>query len=704
MRKFFLLLLLTAAASCLGMQALTVENTAGNLANQVTDTQITDLTITGTIDASDFLFITNELKELTTVDLSQATIVPFNSGKALYGTVSSYGANEIPRTAFFGKKLTSVALPAGLQSIGFAAFAGCDQLQQVTLPQSVSYVGDYAFAGSGLTSIDLHSGIVAMGKGVFARCAHLTTANVNVGYVGDFAFLGDEQLSQVNIGANVTAILMGVFNGCTALHSITFDPACRITRIDDEAFINSGLENIDIVALGVGTIGDWALAQTQLSSVSLPNGMTQLGVGSLSHNRQLQSVLFPGVGHAADPSGRGDGLNPGTFRAPTRNRTLTQVKDYTFAGDELLQAGGMLKEGVAQIGAYALYNVCQEMDTMRLPASIAFLGDSAMAGMTGMKVLKTGAEQVPELGLGVWAGVDQPTVLLVAPSQESAELYKVADQWMYFFYKSQEDFMLGDVNNDGSVDINDVTAIISMVLGTATQEFNAQAADVSGDGVVDINDVTGVINLVLGVNSSQSLARIKAINREHFATTGDFLTMPQVQLRPGETRTIEVALNNNERDYTAMQCELLLPEGVTLTAVQGMDRGNGHKYYYRSNEVQDNVYTLMGVSMNLDDYAGNEGNIMQITVTASDDFNMQGARVELTNVVLVSQRESFIAGDALAMVNDGSGIEQVTADKQVAGVRYINVAGQESEVPFNGMNIVVTTYTDGSTTTVKVMK
>lgn len=705
MRKFFLLLLV-AVVTCLTMQAVIVENTAGNLAQQVTDNQITELTVTGTLDARDFLFITNELTELTMVDLSQATIVPFNAGKALYGTVTNYQGNEIPRTAFFGKKLTSVTLPANIQSIGFAAFAGCDRLQSVTLPATVTYIADYAFAGTALTSVDLPEGIQGMGKGVFSRCEALTSANINAKYVGDFAFLGDFNLSQVNIGANVNSILMGVFNGCTALQTINFDPACRLSRIDEEAFINSGLENIDIVALGVGTIGDWAFAQTQLSSLTLPSGMTQLGVGSLSHNHMLETVNFPGVGHAADPSGRGDGLNEGGFRgAPTRNRTITEVKDYTFAGDEMLYAGDMLREGVTKLGDYALYNVSQNIDTMRLPSTIVYLGDKAMAGMIGMSTLKTGAVDVPELGEDVWAGVDQPSVLLVAPNRESTELYKVADQWMYFFFQTEDDFILGDVNRDGHVDINDVTAIISLVLGTPSEDnLDTRAADVTSDGTVDINDVTTIINMVLGNTSSKAPARLKAINRERFATTSDALTISPVTLRAGETRTIEVALNNSEHDYTAMQCEVVLPQGVQLTAIEGIDRGSRHDYFSRINAVQDNVYTLIGVSMGLIEFAGSEGNVLRLTVSASNDFNAQGAEVALTNVMLVTAHESFLADDVLAMVNDGSGIENVKAGMEVANVRYVNVAGQESDKPFSGMNIVVTTYTDGTTSTVKVMK
>ena len=49
-------------------------------------------------------------------------------------------------------------------------------------------------------------------------------------------------------------------------------------------------------------------------------------------------------------------------------------------------------------------------------------------------------------------------------------------------------------------------------------------------------------------------------------------------------------------------------------------------------------------------------------------------------------------------------INDVNADKAVKSVRYYNVAGCESNVPFNGLNIVVKTYADGTTSTAKVIK
>jgi len=49
------------------------------------------------------------------------------------------------------------------------------------------------------------------------------------------------------------------------------------------------------------------------------------------------------------------------------------------------------------------------------------------------------------------------------------------------------------------------------------------------------------------------------------------------------------------------------------------------------------------------------------------------------------------------------GIDEMNADKAIAGVRYFNMAGQEMQKA-EGMTIVVTTYTDGTTSAVKVMK
>lgn len=65
-----------------------------------------------------------------------------------------------------------------------------------------------------------------------------------------------------------------------------------------------------------------------------------------------------------------------------------------------------------------------------------------------------------------------------------------------------EDFLLGDVNRDGFVNITDVTALVDIVLGKVTLEDNPynydfDAADVDRNGEITITDVTALVNIVL---------------------------------------------------------------------------------------------------------------------------------------------------------------------------------------------------------------
>ena len=46
----------------------------------------------------------------------------------------------------------------------------------------------------------------------------------------------------------------------------------------------------------------------------------------------------------------------------------------------------------------------------------------------------------------------------------------------------------------------------------------------------------------------------------------------------------------------------------------------------------------------------------------------------------------------------------IDPDKEVAKISYVNLLGVESDRPFEGVNIVVTRYTDGTVTTTKILK
>lgn len=54
-------------------------------------------------------------------------------------------------------------------------------------------------------------------------------------------------------------------------------------------------------------------------------------------------------------------------------------------------------------------------------------------------------------------------------------------------------------------------------------------------------------------------------------------------------------------------------------------------------------------------------------------------------------------------ISPKTGIDEMVQGKAVAGVRYFNLSGQEMTQP-SGLTIVVTTYADGTTSAVKVVK
>ena len=88
---------------------------------------------------------------------------------------------------------------------------------------------------------------------------------------------------------------------------------------------------------------------------------------------------------------------------------------------------------------------------------------------------------------------------------------------------------------------------------------------------------------------------------------------------------------------------------------------------------------------------------------------LKGENIATTNAPAVGKPNATIATDYVIMplMLSRTGIitvvDNVEAGKAVASVRYINMQGMSSDKPFAGMNVVVTTYSDGSRTTAKEM-
>ena len=133
------------ALIALRVDALVVNNSAGDLSNQVTDLSITTLTVTGSMDARDFYFMADHLQQLSVVDLSGVAIVPCHTIERHYWQ-QEFVADELPIGAFGDMAVSRVVLPTGLKSIGKAAFAGCTSLTEVVFPTHLDSILFYYFS------------------------------------------------------------------------------------------------------------------------------------------------------------------------------------------------------------------------------------------------------------------------------------------------------------------------------------------------------------------------------------------------------------------------------------------------------------------------------------------------------------------------------------------------------------------------------
>jgi hypothetical protein len=79
--------------------------------------------------------------------------------------------------------------------------------------------------------------------------------------------------------------------------------------------------------------------------------------------------------------------------------------------------------------------------------------------------------------------------------------------WVYYSFELltdaqlkvfDESVLLGDVNNDNTVNIDDAECIVNHIVGKPNQTFNSAAADVNKDGAIDIADAVRIVNLIVG--------------------------------------------------------------------------------------------------------------------------------------------------------------------------------------------------------------
>ena len=153
--------------------------------------------------------------------------------------------------------LTTLSLGEKIKTIGNCAFENCTSLTGVTIPQSVTSIGYYAFEGcTNLNPLTIKGPITSMGNYAFAGSTYLTSLTLcdDIQTIGNFAFLGSTSLKTVTLPKNLTSIGEYAFARCSELESITIPE--NVKTINPKTFADCSKLEYIILPAGLTTFDD----------------------------------------------------------------------------------------------------------------------------------------------------------------------------------------------------------------------------------------------------------------------------------------------------------------------------------------------------------------------------------------------------------------------------------------------------------------
>ena len=166
-----------------------------------------------------------------TYDYSSSDSSPFDGNQVVQSITVSSGITKIGNKIFADcDNLKTVSLPDTVTSIGESVFTIFEDmvgvvrgLEEITIPASVKSIGKWAFSGTKLTEIIIPASVTEIGDYVFRDCAKLKTARIDSSMIGAFMFTSCSALSSLTISAKCKSIGANVITYCSSLETITYE-------------------------------------------------------------------------------------------------------------------------------------------------------------------------------------------------------------------------------------------------------------------------------------------------------------------------------------------------------------------------------------------------------------------------------------------------------------------------------------------------
>lgn len=367
---------------------------------------------------------------------------------------SVYDVVTIGYEAFQGNLISNIYLPEGLNDIESRAFRINRKLKQVQFPSSLKGIGSQAFANTGIKKVSLPKNLECMGLYAFNNCDSLIAVEIPKLKSLSQVFHSCPLLQRVYFGDVQFSYYS--FNNCTSLEEIVLSDSMLLFK---EANM-PGLKNMTCFVT--------AKQESELPTCFMAHYTDADG-----------NIVFASPEYSSPFT---ENQSDGILHVPTECiNTYKNAEAWTSWGT------------ICSIIPLSEINISDDSHNLEIGQTknieiIAIPNNATVTHCT-------------------WTSSD-PTIASVdldgVVTAHKAGTVTITASSMY--YPGVEDsctvtvtgkvYKQGDINGDDVVNVNDVTALVDVILGKGTKvEGNS---DVNGDGQVNVNDVTRLVDIILG--------------------------------------------------------------------------------------------------------------------------------------------------------------------------------------------------------------
>ena len=497
------------------------------------------------------------------------------------------GVTEIEESAFSNCPFTEITIPANVKSIGKWAFQSCTQLTAVHVAEGLEEIGEEAFSNCDLREFTLPSTIKALGNNFLG--GHYESASPNMTDIyalmpvplemseSDYPFSTAYLYNSTQDISHYGRCVLHVPSGSLQQYRETY-PWSRFKTIveieEDESDYALTVDNIKC-----------SKAKTTMLTVSLKNKEVLAGL-------QFELVLPSGVIVAEDEN-------------PERPVVLTERGD-----------GLSVMHSKNENGGYTFL--------------IVSLSGSKISGDEGalLNIPLYVSDNVPE-------GEHQIMLKQIFATTENGKTryFKQAQATMSI---SSLDYILGDANGDGNVNVTDIVETVSYILNKPSAMFIFTAADVNQDGIVNVTDIVNMVSIIMSpANTSTHAVKIIPTGNRMDALQVEHIEVEDVVLSAGEEKSIAIELVNPERLYSAFQFDLVLPEGISIATnskgrlVASLDAERMEDHSLSVEKIGDNTYRFVAFSLTNAEFYGNSGTLVNLTLKAADNLTKDAQTAQI---------------------------------------------------------------------------